>query len=66
MNPEEIQKLLEAVADGGVSPEEALKKLKDGPLRTDELPFANLDHHRHLRQGLAEVVYGEGKTRFST
>jgi NCAIR mutase (PurE)-related protein len=28
----------------------------------DELPYATLDHHRHLRQGLAEVVYGEGKT----
>jgi NCAIR mutase (PurE)-related protein len=36
--------------------------LKDGPLRQDELSFATLDHHRHLRQGLAEVVYGEGKT----
>jgi NCAIR mutase (PurE)-related protein len=63
MNPEEIQKLLQAIADGVVSPDEGLKRLKDGPLRTDELPFANLDHHRHLRQGLAEVVYGEGKTK---
>jgi NCAIR mutase (PurE)-related protein len=62
MNPEEIQELLKAIADGVVSPNEGLKRLKDGPLRTDELPFANLDHHRHLRQGLAEVVYGEGKT----
>lgn len=63
MNPEELQKLLQAVADGAVSTDQALKRLKDGPLRTDELPFANLDHHRHLRQGLAEVVYGEGKTK---
>jgi NCAIR mutase (PurE)-related protein len=63
MNPEEIQSLLQAVADGTMSPDQALKRLKDGPLRTDELPFANLDHHRHLRQGLAEVVYGEGKTK---
>jgi len=63
MNPEEIQKLLQAIADGSVSPAEGLKRLKDGPLRIDELPFANLDHHRHLRQGLAEVVYGEGKTK---
>jgi NCAIR mutase (PurE)-related protein len=63
MNPEEIQKLLQEVADGSVSPRHALKRLLDGPLRTDELPFATLDHHRHLRQGLAEVVYGEGKTR---
>jgi len=62
MTSEEIKALLEAVADGSVSPDEAIGKLKDGPLRQDELPFATLDHHRHLRQGLAEVVYGEGKT----
>lgn len=63
MNPEEIRKLLQSIAEGVVSPDEGLKRLKDGPLRTDDLPFANLDHHRHLRQGLAEVVYGEGKTK---
>ena len=62
MTSEEIKALLEAVADGSVSPDEAVGRLKDGPLRQDELSFATLDHHRHLRQGLAEVVYGEGKT----
>jgi NCAIR mutase (PurE)-related protein len=62
MRSEEIKALLEAVAGGNVGTEEALVRLMDGPLRRDELPFANLDHHRHLRQGLAEVVYGEGKT----
>jgi NCAIR mutase (PurE)-related protein len=62
MKSEEIRALLDAVASGGVSPEEALARLKDGPFRTDDLAFATLDHHRHLRQGLAEVVYGEGKT----
>jgi len=62
MTSKEIKALLEAVAGGSVSADEALVKLKDGPLRQDELPFATLDHHRHLRQGLAEVVYGEGKT----
>ncbi|MGD2120724.1 MAG: nickel pincer cofactor biosynthesis protein LarB [Gemmatimonadota bacterium] len=62
MTPEELRALLEGVADGTKSAEEAVNRLKDGPLRMDELPFATLDHHRHLRQGLAEVVYGEGKT----
>ena len=62
MTSEEIRILLEHVADGSVSPDEAIGRLKDGPLRQDELDFATLDHHRHLRQGLAEVVYGEGKT----
>jgi NCAIR mutase (PurE)-related protein len=62
MTPEELKALLEGVAAGSTSAEEAMNRLKDGPLRSDELPFATLDHHRHLRQGLAEVVYGEGKT----
>lgn len=62
MRTEDLQTLLQSVADGSVSVEEATVRLKDGPLRQDELSFATLDHHRHLRQGLAEVVYGEGKT----
>ena len=62
MNPEEIRRLLEAVAEGAMAPAEALERLEDGPLRVDDLPFATLDHHRPLRQGLGEVVYGEGKT----
>ena len=62
MRSEEIKALLDGVADGSVTVDEAVARLKDGPLRQDELSFATLDHHRHLRQGLAEVVYGEGKT----
>jgi NCAIR mutase (PurE)-related protein len=62
VTPEELQALLEGVASGEMSTEEATRRLKDGPLRRDELGFANLDHHRQLRQGLGEVVYGEGKT----
>jgi len=59
---EELKALMEGVADGRIPAEEAVQQLKHGPLRHDELAYANLDHHRHLRQGLAEVVYGEGKT----
>jgi NCAIR mutase (PurE)-related protein len=62
VTPEELKSLLEDVASGETSTDEAARKLKDGPLRRDELGFANLDHHRQLRQGLGEVVYGEGKT----
>ena len=62
MSPEEIQALLEGVAEGTVSAREAAERLEDGPLRRDEMSFATLDHHRHLRHGLTEVVYGEGKT----
>jgi NCAIR mutase (PurE)-related protein len=62
MNLEDIRKLLDGVADGSIDTDSALERLRSGPLRQDDLPFATLDHHRHLRQGLAEVVYGEGKT----
>ena len=62
MTPEVLKTLMEAVARGEVDPEEAARTLADGPLREDELAFATLDHHRHLRQGMGEVVYGEGKT----
>jgi NCAIR mutase (PurE)-related protein len=62
VTPEDLKALLDGVASGELSREEAARKLKDGPLRRDELGFASLDHHRHLRLGLGEVVYGEGKT----
>jgi NCAIR mutase (PurE)-related protein len=62
VTPDDLKALLEGVAEGRVSPEEAAHRLKDGPLRQDDLEFATLDHHRSLRQGLAEVVYGEGKS----
>lgn len=62
MSPDELQGLLEEVAAGGLDPEEAARRLQSGPLRHDDLSYATLDHHRHLRQGLAEVVYGEGKS----
>lgn len=62
MTPEDLQALLEGVAGGEITPEAAAERLKDGPLRRDDMGFATLDHHRHLRQGLGEVVFGEGKT----
>jgi NCAIR mutase (PurE)-related protein len=62
VNTEELRALLADVAGGTLSVEEAARRLAEGPLRQDDLPFATLDHHRHLRQGLAEVVYGEGKS----
>ncbi|MFC1661697.1 nickel pincer cofactor biosynthesis protein LarB [Gemmatimonadota bacterium] len=62
MTSEELRALVRAVAEGSVSSEEAVRALEEGPLRSDELAFATLDHHRRLRQGLSEVVFGEGKT----
>ena len=55
-----IKALLEQVAAGQVDVNDALLKLKMEPF--EELGFAKLDSHRGLRQGVAEVIYGAGKT----
>ncbi|MEO8633962.1 MAG: nickel pincer cofactor biosynthesis protein LarB [Gemmatimonadales bacterium] len=60
MTPEFLAGLLSEVAGGTLSPERALERLRHFP--TESLPFAQLDHHRMLRQGHPEVVYCAGKT----
>jgi len=60
VNPEHLRRLLQSVADGEVSPEQALGELAELPYA--DLGFAKLDLHRELRNGLPETVYGEGKT----
>lgn len=60
MTPELLARLLEAVAAGELSPAQAIERLRHFP--TEQLPFAQLDHHRALRQGHPEVVFCEGKT----
>ena len=56
----QLQNLLERVHAGGVSLEEALRELKDLPFA--DLGYAMVDHHRALRQGTPEVIFGLGKT----
>ncbi len=56
----EIKTILEDVRDGRLTVEEAGLKLKLEPF--EELGYAKVDLHRKLRQGAAEVIYGEGKT----
>lgn len=56
----EIKSILEAVRDGNMSIDDALLKLKTEPF--EDLGFAKIDHHRKIRQGIAEVIYGAGKT----
>lgn len=60
MEKNEIKKMLQKVADGTVSVEDALLNLKTEPFQ--DLGFAKIDSHRSLRQGIAEVIYGAGKT----
>ncbi|MGL5033532.1 MAG: nickel pincer cofactor biosynthesis protein LarB [Microcystaceae cyanobacterium] len=61
MSPDHLQQLLEAVAQGQTSPDTALEKLKY--LGFESLDnVAKIDHHRHLRTGFPEVIWGPGKT----
>ena len=55
-----IRRILEEVQSGSLPIEEAVLKLKTAPF--EDIGFAKVDLHRELRQGVAEVVYGAGKT----
>jgi hypothetical protein len=55
-----IAAIVAELTAGRLSPEQGLARLRD--LNTESLGFARLDHHRALRTGLPEVVYGAGKT----
>jgi len=57
---EHVRDLLEQVANGVIQPSDALDALAMEP--TESLDFATIDHHRALRQGFPEVIYGAGKT----
>ena len=60
MDQRELLKILKSVESGTLSPERAVERLKNLPF--EDLGFAKVDHHRALRQGYAEVVFGKGKT----
>ncbi|MCR5641421.1 MAG: nickel pincer cofactor biosynthesis protein LarB [Lachnospiraceae bacterium] len=56
----EIRTLLEQVQTGGLTVDEAMLALKMEPY--EDLGFAKIDHHRKIRNGVGEVIYGAGKT----
>ncbi|MBQ3429229.1 MAG: nickel pincer cofactor biosynthesis protein LarB [Mogibacterium sp.] len=55
-----IKEVLKALEEGKIKAEEALERLKIEPF--EDIGYAKLDLHRRVRQGSAEVIYGEGKT----
>ncbi len=60
MNAEHLRHLIESHSRGEVSTEDVLSRLKS--LSVENLGYAKLDHHRRIRNGYPEVIYGEGKT----
>jgi len=60
MTEDQIRRILEEFKAGGLSSDDALQRLRALPF--EDLGFANVDHHRSLRQGFPEVIFGAGKT----
>jgi NCAIR mutase (PurE)-related protein len=60
MRRDRVRDLLRQIANGSLDPDSALDDLAFEPVET--LSDASIDHHRALRQGFPEVVYGAGKT----
>ena len=60
MNQEYLKTMLTSVREGGISVDEAMQQLRHLPFQ--DIGCAQIDHHRHLRQGMPEMIFGEGKT----
>lgn len=60
MNPRKLEDLLKKVKVGKTSIDEAIAQLKSLPF--EDLGYARIDHHRSLRKGFPEVIWGEGKS----
>lgn len=61
MDKRELIDILNSVQNGDIAVSEAVKKIKIQPY--EDLGFAKIDHHRGVRQGANEVIYGESKTK---
>jgi hypothetical protein len=60
MNIKKLEELLKKVKSGKITLNEAITQLKSLPF--EDLGFTRIDHHRSLRKGFPEVIWGEGKT----
>jgi len=60
MTEEQLRDILNQHKSGTLSDDQALERLRSLPF--EDLGFANVDHHRTLRQGFPEVIFGAGKT----
>jgi len=60
MDQDHLRGLLEQVRTGAVDVDAAMERMRHLPF--EDLGFAKIDHHRALRHGIPEVVFGKGKT----
>lgn len=61
MCEEEIRRLLRRYKEGSLSEESMVQRVREMPF--EDMGFAEVDHHREIRQGFPEVIYAEGKTK---
>ena len=61
MTEQDIAALLRRYKEGSLSEAEAVQAVRNVPF--EDMGFAEVDHHRELRQGFPEVIYAEGKTK---
>ena len=64
MDRDQLKSLLEGVRAGAVEVDSAIERMRHMPY--ENLGFATLDHHRAIRVGLPEVIFGKGKTAEQT
>ncbi|MGH9470717.1 MAG: nickel pincer cofactor biosynthesis protein LarB [Terriglobia bacterium] len=60
MDADQIKRMLQQVRRGTLGVDDAVERLRDLPY--EDLGYAKIDHHRSLRQGFPEVIFGRGKT----
>ena len=60
MNKDNLKNILAMVAKGSLSVANAQKQLSH--ISFEDIDFAQIDHHRSLRKGFPEVIFGQGKT----
>ena len=61
MNQDKLKEILNQIATGRLPVEAAQSRLQH--LAMEDIDYAHIDHHRSLRKGFPEVIFGEGKTR---
>jgi NCAIR mutase (PurE)-related protein len=60
MDREALKSLLEEVREGATGVDQAIERLRHMPF--ENLGYATVDHHRAIRSGMPEVIFGKGKT----
>lgn len=60
MDEKQLRKLINGLLEGAINEDDLIREIKS--LSFEDLGFAKLDHHRHLRTGFPEVIFAQGKT----